>query len=143
MIEIKVNDEIRDVKEDFLVGLTLNQIGWCAIGLVVSAAGGFAVYMTTGIPIVIITWIAMILMAPFAFLAFFTWHELPAGEIAKLFIYQRVISPALKTYGSPNACLMEYRERERLREKEQKKFEKEMKKKEKRKKKRGEDHGDN
>lgn len=98
MIEIKVNKEIRDVKEDFLISLSLNQLVWCFLGLSLSVAIGAVLYINTKIPIQFLSWIALFFTLPFGVMAFFKWHELPAGTAIKI-IVNNILSSPIKHYG--------------------------------------------
>ena len=59
MIEIKVNDEIRDVRAEFLIGLTLHQMIWCGLGLVLCGGLGLALYFLTPLPLVLVTYLVV------------------------------------------------------------------------------------
>lgn len=126
MIEIKVNDEIRDVRAEFLVGLTLHQMVWCGIGLALCGGIGFALYFLTPLPLVVVTYLVVFLMLPFGAMAFFTWHEMDMLAAAKLYITRNLRDPALKTYGSVNLAYAEHQEIVREREKQRKKMHKEV-----------------
>ena len=127
LIEIKVNDEIRDVRAEFLMGLNLHQIIWCSIGLVLTGTGGILIYLFTPLPLVVITYLCVFLMLPFGAMAFLTWHEMDGLEAAKLYVVRNLIDPVIKTYGSSNQAFLEYQERIRQQEKEGKKQKKRKK----------------
>lgn len=120
MIEIKVNDEIRDVQSEFLIGLNLRQIIWCVIGLAVTGVTGVLLYLFTPLPLVIITYLCVILILPFGCAAFLTWHEMDGIATIRLYLTRNLIDPVIKTYGSSNQIFMEYLERIRQQMKEEK-----------------------
>lgn len=102
MIEIKVNDEVRDVKAELAMGLTGLQIFWIFCGIVAGAITGFAFYRATPLPLAFCAYISMLPAAPFAVLAFKEWHEMNAAEAAKLFITRVLFDPKVKTYAGDN-----------------------------------------
>lgn len=118
MIEIKVNDEIRDVRAEFLIGLTIRQMMWCGLGLALCGGLGIALYFFTPLPLVLITYLVFFLMLPFGAMAFLSWHEMDMLTAAKLYITRNLLDPLMKTYGSPNQAYLEYQEL--IREKEKK-----------------------
>lgn len=126
MIEIKVNDEIRDVRAEFLVGLTLHQMVWCGLGLALCGGLGLAIYFFTPLPLVLITYLVVFLMLPFGAMAFITWHEMDMLTAAKLYITRNLRDPVLKTYGSVNQAYAAHQEIVREREKQRKKMHKEV-----------------
>ena len=82
MIEIKVNDEIRDVRAEFLIGLTLHQMIWCGLGLVLCGGLGLALYFLTPLPLVLVTYLVVFLMIPFGAHGFFKMEEMCIGTKA-------------------------------------------------------------
>lgn len=117
MIEIKVNDEIRDVRAEFLIGLTIHQMLWCGLGLALCGGLGLVLYFYTPLPLVLVTYLVVFLMLPFGAMAFFTWHEMDMLTAAKLYITRNLCDPILKTYGSANRAYAEHQEIVREREK--------------------------
>ena len=124
MIEIKVNDEIRDVRAEFLIGLTLHQMIWCGLGLVLCGGLGLALYFLTPLPLVLVTYLVVFLMIPFGAMAFITWHEMDMLTMAKLYITRNLRYPQLKTNGSANAVYAAHqaiiREREKMEKRQRK-----------------------
>lgn len=125
MIEIKVNDEIRDVRAEFLIGLTIHQLVWCGLGLALCGGVGLLLYFCTPLPLVMVTYLVVFLMLPFGAMAFFTWHELDMLSLAKLYVTRMLRDPQLKTYGSPNQAYTDYqalvRDRDKFAKKQQRK----------------------
>lgn len=125
MIEIKVNDEIRDVRAEFLLGLTIHQLIWCGLGLVFCGGLGLVLYFCTPAPLVLVTYLVVFLMLPFGAMAFFTWHEMDMLTAAKLYVTRMLQDPQLKTYGSTNQAYADYqmlvRNRDKLLKKQQRK----------------------
>ncbi|MGC2874001.1 PrgI family protein [Ihubacter sp. mB4P-1] len=121
MIEIKVNDEIRDVRAEFLAGLTIHQMIWCGVGLLLCGGGGLLLYFYTPLPLVLITYLVVFIMLPFGAMAFITWHEMDMLAVAKLYITRNLLDPVLKTYGSSNQAYLEYQTLLQAREKAEKK----------------------
>lgn len=126
MIEIKVNDEIRDVRAEFLIGLTLHQMIWCGLGIALCGGLGIVLYFYTPLPLVLVTYLVMFLMLPFGAMAFFSWHELDMLTTAKLYITRNLIDPIMKTYGSPNQAYIEYQQIVQKKEKKDKKQRKKL-----------------
>lgn len=107
MIEIKVNDEIRDVTSDIFLGLNIWEVLWCIIGLVVGSSIGILVYFSTSIPISVISYIVILTAAPFAVMAFFKWHGMNVAEILSLFL-NHLRSRNIKHYEENNIEYITY-----------------------------------
>ena len=84
MIEIKVNDEIRDVRAEFLIGLTLHQMIWCGLGLVLCGGLGLALYFLTPLPLVLVTYLVVFFFLTFCCKAFIKLQEMVIGTNGKL-----------------------------------------------------------
>lgn len=128
MIEIKVNDEIRDVRAEFLIGLTLHQMIWCGLGIALCGGLGIVLYFYTPLPLVLVTYLVMFLMLPFGAMAFFSWHDLDMFTAAKLYLTRNLCDPLVKTYGSPNQAYIEYQQIVQKKEKKDKKQRKKLNK---------------
>lgn len=131
MIEIKVNDEVRDVKAEVFMGLTFSQIIWIVLGVLAGFITGWAVYKFTPLPLAVAAYIAMVPAMPFAIVAFKTWHEMTMVETFKLFVTRYIMEPKTKTIGGENE---EYCEHIKIQEEIRKKERKEKKRKYRRKK---------
>jgi len=121
MIEIKVNDEVRDVQTDFFMGLSLSQLLYCILGLIFSCALGFLLYLKLHVPLFLITYLVIPVVLPFAAMAFFSWHEMSAADCIRLYITRHFIDPVIKTYGSTNQVLQSYLRKEKSRQKKERK----------------------
>ncbi len=122
MQEIKVNDEIRDLKTDVALGLTFKQLFILGLGFIVMLSSGFFLYTYTTLNKRMVNIFCTTLIVPFGFLSFFTWNNLNAYQFIKVVI-QNIKEPKYKMYYEENE---EYKAL-LLKEKEDKKRKKEKK----------------
>ena len=107
MLEIKVNDEIRDVQTDLGKGLSLLQWIYVILGVTIGSAAGFGLYYTTALPLTAVAYILVLFVVPFGLMAFLTWHELTPVAVVKLAV-TRFFDPRVKTYMHENEEYIEY-----------------------------------
>lgn len=101
MIEIKVNDEIRDVATDMFLGLNLRELIWSVLGVIAGVITGTLLYFGAGIPLTIVCYIAVIPILPFAFTAFFRWHGMTFFVLLKT-VYASIRYRKDKVYSCEN-----------------------------------------
>ena len=123
MLEIKVNDEIRDVQTDLGKGLSLIQWVYVILGVVLGTAVGFGLYYTTALPLTAVAYILVLFVVPFGLMAFLTWHELTPVAVVKLAV-TRFFDPRVKTYMHENEEYIEYLSRETTKPNKKKRKEK-------------------
>lgn len=109
MIEIKVNDEIRDVSAEFFLGLNLREFIWTSIGVLIGTITGICLYLKLHMPIAILVYISVIPVVPFAFIAFFSYHGLTFIELMKILI-SILLTKKEKVYSCMNLEYMSYKE---------------------------------
>lgn len=109
MIEIKVNDEIRDVSAEFVLGLNLREFIWTSIGVLMGTITGILLYLKLHMPITMLVYISVIPVVPFAFIAFFSYHGLTFIELMKILI-STLFTKKEKTYSCMNLEYMLYKE---------------------------------
>lgn len=109
MIEIKVNDEIRDVSAEFVLGLNLREFIWTSIGVLMGTITGILLYLKFHMPIAILVYISVIPVVPFAFIAFFSYHGLTFIELMKILI-SILLTKKEKVYSCMNLEYMSYEE---------------------------------
>lgn len=107
MIEIKVNDEVRDVKAELAMGLTGLQMFFVFCGIASGFTLGFSLYMLTPLSLTVCAYAAIVPAIPFALLAFKEWHEMNAAQVARIFVTRIFIDPKIKTYEGENAVYMQ------------------------------------
>lgn len=107
MIEIKVNDEIRDVTADVGKGLSIGQWLWIISGLFFGTFVGFTIYRLTDLPLAIISYILILFVVPFGAMAFYKWHEMSPLAAISLAI-KRLSEPKIKLYECENEEYIAY-----------------------------------
>lgn len=101
MIEIKVNDEVRDVEAQVWLGLSMRQIILLAVGLAFGIGVGYFLYFYTPIAIFLIGYSCIFTVTPFVLLAFVRWHELSPISALKIFL-KKFMEPKHKEFYEPN-----------------------------------------
>ena len=101
MIEIKVNDEVRDVEAQVWLGLTVRQVVLLATGLFIGVFVGLFLYRKTPIDLFFIGYASIITVTPFVLMAFIKWHELTPFAVVKLWL-TKLIEPTHKEFYEPN-----------------------------------------
>lgn len=87
-MDIRINREIRDYSEKLVLGLTLREAVFSAVAVIASL--GMYFMLKDMIHIEIISWLCVLVAAPFVFLGFFKYHELPAEQIViRIVMYKR------------------------------------------------------
>lgn len=90
MQEAKINKEIKEIKERVVFSLSLRQLIFSAIAIVV-AVGAYFLFRDY-LDMEILTWTIIILAAPFAILGFVTFQGMPAEKIALELIQSYLIN---------------------------------------------------
>ena len=77
-----INQEIRHYEESVFMGLSLRQTLWAAAAV----AAAIIVYLTAGkfLGKEAVSWVCVVAAAPFAFMGFFTYDGLSAGQFLKV-----------------------------------------------------------
>lgn len=96
-MDIRINREIRDYSEKLVLGLTLREAVFS--GLAVVASGGSYFLLSESFHAEIVSWVCVAAAAPFVFLGFFKYHELPAERIVLKIITEKRDSKVL-TYAA-------------------------------------------
>lgn len=109
MIEIKVNDEIRDVSAEFFMGLNVREFLWSAVGVIVGTITGVFCYFKLGMPITMLVYISTLPVIPFAFIAFFRYHGLTFLEVITI-LFSIMKTKNVKTYSCESPEYMKFRE---------------------------------
>lgn len=107
MIELKINQEIRDVKSDALGGLTLSQAIFGGSGLLVGIGTSALLYFKAKIPLPITVYISALICSPLIFLALFTYHQMSGVQALKKFLHIYKMPPL--TFGQQNEIYLELR----------------------------------
>lgn len=112
MIEIKVNDEIRDVSAEFFMGLNIRQTLWSGLGVLIGAITGMFCYFKLNMPITMLVYVSTIPVVPFAFIAFYNYHGLTFLEVIKILI-SIVRTKSIKKYDCANLEYMKFKEKKK------------------------------
>ena len=80
MLEAKINKEIKEIKERVVFGLSLRQLIFSAIAIVIGVAIYF--FFRDYLDMELLTWAIIIAAAPFAALGFESYQGMPAEKIA-------------------------------------------------------------
>lgn len=79
-MQIKVNQEIRDIKDEFLSGLSVRQTIWSAAALCAGFITFWNVYTCFG-STDMASFLTLCASAPLALIGFFKWHKMPAERV--------------------------------------------------------------
>lgn len=115
-MEIPVNREIRSYHEAVFWGLSLRQLFFGVLAVIVSIAVYFLLQPALGSDIV--SWLCILAAAPFAFFGFFNWHGMTAEKVLFAWIKHRT-APAELPFVSTNYTTIYFKELlDRLRKEE-------------------------
>ena len=98
-MEIKVNREIRDHSESLLLGLSLRQLVFSALAILVAV---FVYFLLRNMfSIETLSWLCILCAAPFAALGFIKFNGMNATQLI-LVIINYLITPKLLVYRTEN-----------------------------------------
>lgn len=90
-MEVKINREIRDYTESMFFGLSLRQLIFSVLAVVVAVGLYFLLKPYTGTETV--SWMCVLGAAPFAALGFFTYHGMTAEQFLWAWLRSEVLEP--------------------------------------------------
>ena len=90
-MEVRVNKDIKEYKENMFFGLTLRQFIFSVLGCAVAVALYFALKDKLGLEVA--TWVCVLGVAPFAALGFLRYNGMPAEQVFIAWIKTRWINP--------------------------------------------------
>ena len=90
-MEIKINREIREYKENMFFGLSLRQLVFSALAVAVAVGLYFLLKPYVGTETV--SWMCIVGAAPFAALGFFTYHGMTAEQFIWAWLRSEVLEP--------------------------------------------------
>ncbi len=90
-MEIKINREIRAYSESVVMGLSLRQSFFAALG--VGAAVGVYYLCSEQLGAEMVSWACVAAAAPFAFLAFFKYNGMTAEQFVRAWIVSCILTP--------------------------------------------------
>ena len=90
-MEVKINREIRDYTESIFFGLSLRQSLFSAMAVVAAIILGFA--FRGKVNTEVLSWICVLGAAPFALMAFVTYHGMNAEQFAWAWLRSELLEP--------------------------------------------------
>ncbi|MDL2220627.1 PrgI family protein [Eubacteriales bacterium OttesenSCG-928-N14] len=90
-MEVKINREVTDFKETLFFGLDLRQLICCILALGVSVGAFFI--LRGRLHIEIVTWICIILAAPFVALGFLKYNGMSADKFLIAWVRSEILTP--------------------------------------------------
>ena len=90
-MEVKINREIRNYTESMFFGLSLRQLVFSALAVVVAVGLYFLLKPYVGTETV--SWMCVLGAAPFAALGFFTYHGMTAEQFIWAWLRSEVLEP--------------------------------------------------
>lgn len=108
MIELKINDEIRDVKSDMLARKDLSQIAVVAFGVVIGFTFAAFLYFKQGWPIAFCGYVAAFTAAPFGVIGLYKYHEMTGAKVF-LNLVKTYFTDKSLTYGSKNEVYCKFK----------------------------------
>ncbi len=100
-MEIQINKEIKDYKESMFFGLSLRQVIFSSIALVVAIGIYFGLKPYFGTETV--SWVCMLGAAPFAALGFVNYHGLNAEQLLWAWIKSEILERGVCLFESTTA----------------------------------------
>ena len=98
-MEIKVNREIRDHSESLLLGLSLRQLVFSALAVILAIGAYFLLRETFTLET--LSWLCILCAAPFAALGFVKFNGMNATQLIAV-IVKYLITPKLLLYKAEN-----------------------------------------
>lgn len=90
-MEVRVNKDIKEYKENMFFGLTLRQFIFSVLGCAVAVALYFALKDKLGLEVA--TWVCVLGVAPFAALGFLKYNGMPAEQVFIAWVRTKWINP--------------------------------------------------
>lgn len=90
-MEVKINREIRDYTESIFFGLSLRQSLFSAMAVVAAIILGFV--FRGKVNTEVLSWICVLGAAPFALMAFVTYHGMTAEQFAWAWLRSEILEP--------------------------------------------------
>ena len=90
-MEVRVNKDIKEYKENMFFGLTLRQFIFSVLGCTVAVALYFALKDKLGLEVA--TWVCVLGVAPFAALGFLKYNGMPAEQVFIAWVRTKWINP--------------------------------------------------
>ena len=90
-MEVKINREIREYTESIFFGLSLRQSIFSALAVVVAVILGFV--FRGRVNTEVLSWICVLGAAPFALMAFVTYHGMTAEQFAWAWLRSEILEP--------------------------------------------------
>lgn len=103
-MEVRVNKDIKEYKENMFFGLTLRQFIFSVLGCAVALFLYFALKDKLGLEVA--TWVCVLGVAPFAALGFLRYNGMPAEQVFIAWLKTRWINPR-KYLSQPSSCYYE------------------------------------
>lgn len=98
-MEIKVNREIRSYNEALFLGLSLRQLVFSALAILVAVGVYFLLRNTFSLET--LSWLCILCAAPFAALGFVTYNGMTAEQLL-VAIFKYLVCPKVLTYRADN-----------------------------------------
>lgn len=90
-MEIKINKEIRDYKENIYFGLSMRQFFFSIIACIVAVGVYFILKPYFGLET--LSWVCILVAFPFAILGFVTYNGMTAEKLVLAWIKSEILSP--------------------------------------------------
>lgn len=103
-MEVRVNKDIKEYKENMFFGLTLRQFIFSVLGCAVAVVLYFALKDKLGLEVA--TWVCVLGVAPFAALGFLRYNGMPAEQVFIAWLKTKWINPG-KYLSQPSSCYYE------------------------------------
>ena len=103
-MEVRVNKDIKEYKENMFFGLTLRQFVFSVLGCAFAVALYFALKDKLGLEVA--TWVCVLGVAPFAALGFLRYNGMPAEQVFIAWLKTKWINPR-KYLSQPSSCYYE------------------------------------
>ena len=107
-MEIKVNKEIRGYRESIFFGLSIRQFA-CSV-LAVGAAVGIYFGLRDVVGKETVSWLCIVLAAPFAAAGFFQYNGMTLEQFIIAFIHSEFLCAGQRLYKSENIMFNAYKE---------------------------------
>ena len=101
-IEVRINKEVRDYQESLFFGLSLRQLLFALLAVIVAVAVYFGLRNTIGSGE--IGWICVLAAFPFALCGFFTYNGMTLERFILAFIRSEFLYPKRLVFKSENLC---------------------------------------
>ncbi len=101
-IEVRINKEVRDYQESLFFGLSLRQLLFALLAVIVAVAVYFGLRNTVGSGE--IGWICVLAAFPFALGGFFTYNGMTLERFILAFIRSEFLYPRQLVFKSENLC---------------------------------------